>query len=72
MADEISRRESTRAACVVGGDSRFGQSSKVAKVKMRLDGANDCDSGIDTSDSCDEKKTKGDRRAKNKAVSSSS
>lgn len=46
----------------VPGDSR--PATKAAKAKLRIEGANDIDSGIDTSDSCDEKKPKEDRRHK--------
>ena len=60
ISDEIKKKADARLAA---SDSR--QVSRAAKAKLRVDGASDIDSGIDTSDSCDEKKKpKEDRRHK--------
>lgn len=56
IADEIRRRGEAKEAAAVVSESRM--MSKAAKAKLRIEGANDIDSGIDTSDSCDEKKPK--------------
>ena len=62
VSDEIRRKEVEAK----GTDSRHVL--KGSKVKVRVEGGNDIDSGIDTSDSCDETKTKGDRRSKFRTI----
>lgn len=60
ISDEIKRKEDAKLQAAA--NSR--QISKAAKAKLRVEGTNDNDSGIDTSDSCDEKKPKDGPRRK--------
>ena len=73
ISDSISEKElndkiagGTSGNSITSNIRNPGNSNKVAnKVKTaRPDGLNDTDSGIDTSDSCDEKKPKGERKFK--------
>lgn len=65
LSDMISV-EIRRKAVAKQAANESRQISKAAKAKLRIEGANDNDSGIDTSDSCDEKKSKPKKNATTK------